>query len=285
MGISRKMVEQHIALAMAACRRCRAQLDVPGHRNAQAVPPRRRAIVAGAGLAVLLPAGLAGLAWWQPLASSSHVTAGNERLDTLLPDGSRLQLASSSRAALAIYRTRREIALAHGQARFEVASDPGRPFTVLAGALRITVVGTRFSVRHVAGPQGGICIAVEEGRVRVARGGWFASSGEAVDLVAGQAIGSDASGVLGAVSAVRAADLAPWHTRRTSFENATLAQVLAAFERYGDTGLRVRDPAVARLRVTGTFDLLRPDRFAQLLPRALPVRLASAGGETEIRGR
>lgn len=36
MGISRKMVEQHIKLAMDACRRCKAQLDAPSSPEPQA---------------------------------------------------------------------------------------------------------------------------------------------------------------------------------------------------------------------------------------------------------
>jgi RNA polymerase sigma factor (sigma-70 family) len=206
MGISRKTVEQHIALAMAACRRCKAELDAPARHGVDRganVSRGRRAIVAGAGLALVLPGGLAGWVWWQPLAGSTHATAEGDHGDTMLADGSRLQLAPASRAAFALYRTRREAELAHGQARFEVSRDPARPFTVLAGALRITVVGTRFSVHRTAGPHGGVRVAVEEGHVRVARSGWFA--GPAVDLVAGQAVGSDAGGALGAVSALRAA--------------------------------------------------------------------------------
>lgn len=35
MGISRKMVEQHIKLAMDACRRCKAQLDAPEAAKSQ----------------------------------------------------------------------------------------------------------------------------------------------------------------------------------------------------------------------------------------------------------
>lgn len=244
-------------------------------------PPRTVA----AGVALVLACGVAGVLWWQPVASSLHATAPGQRLDTMLADGSRLQLAPASRAAVELYRARREIALAAGQARFEISKDPGRPLTVQAGALRITVVGTRFTVRHGAGPHGGVRVAVEEGHVRVVRTGWLPWSGSSVDLVAGQAIGSDADGGLGAVSAVRPDDLAPWHERRMSFDNATLAQVLAAFARQGDTSLVVRDPAVAALRVTGTFDLLRPDRFAQLLPKALPVRVTNAGDSIEIRAR
>jgi transmembrane sensor len=244
-------------------------------------PPRT--IVAAAGLALALACGLASALWCRPLSSTSLATARGERIDTILADRSRLQLAPDSHATVDFYRTRREIALSRGQGRFEVRRDPERPLTVLAGPLRITVVGTRFAVHHTSGPQGGVRIAVEEGRVHVARAGWLASSGEAVDLSAGQAVGSDASGVLGSVSAVLPADFAPWQEQRASFENATLAQVLAAFERHGDTGLVVRDPSVAAMRLTGTFDLRRPDQFAQLLPRALPVRLARVGGSTEIR--
>jgi RNA polymerase sigma-70 factor (ECF subfamily) len=41
MGISRKMVEQHVKLAMEACRRCRASLD--GNPGTTAVPRRKSA--------------------------------------------------------------------------------------------------------------------------------------------------------------------------------------------------------------------------------------------------
>jgi transmembrane sensor len=51
-----------------------------------------------------------------------------------------------------------------------VQADPDRPFDVLAGPLRITVLGTRFSVRYTADASvpGGVRVAVEEGRVKVA---------------------------------------------------------------------------------------------------------------------
>lgn len=56
-----------------------------------------------------------------------------------------------------------------GQAVFSIKGDPSRPFDVLAGPLRITVVGTRSSVRFTPGIRGeeGVQVAVEEGRVRV----------------------------------------------------------------------------------------------------------------------
>ena len=44
----------------------------------------------------------------------------------------------------------------------------------------------------------------------------------------------------------------------------------------------MRDPAVAAMRVGGSFDLREASSFAQALPLLLPVRLKSAGGVTEI---
>lgn len=228
------------------------------------------------------------LAWnlWQQQAlyTQSFATARGQQLEVTLPEGSRLRLDTLSTAEVAIYRGRREVRLPQGQAMFQVAGDAGRPFDVLAGPLRITVVGTRFSVRYTPGVPGraGVQVAVEEGRVRVAQAGRSSVNEAAVELVAGQQIASDVTGLLGAVSAVSAAGIAPWRESRVSFDDTPLAQALAEFERYGPAHLSVGDPAVAALRVTGTFDPRRPGNFARLLPQVLPVRLREQGGEAEI---
>jgi transmembrane sensor len=174
--------------------------------------------------------------------------------------------------------------LPEGQARFQVKGDAGRPFNVLAGPLCITVVGTRFAVRYTPDIPGhdGVRVAVEEGRVRVARAGWFGDKGE-VELTAGQQIVSNANGTLGVVSNVALADVAPWRESRISFDNIPLKQVLAEFERYGDTQLQLADAHVAALRLTGTFDPNNLQNFTRVLPYALPVHLSKAGSVTEIR--
>jgi transmembrane sensor len=228
------------------------------------------------------------LAWnlWQQQAlfTQSFATARGQQLEVSLPDGSRLRLDTLTRAEVAIYRGRREVRLPQGQAMFQVAGDAARPFDVLAGPLRITVVGTRFSVRFTPDVPGqaGVQVAVEEGRVRVARAGRSAAHDAAIELVAGQQVASDMTGLLGAVSAVPAAGVAPWRESRVSFDNTPLDQALAEFGRYGPVHLSVREPDVAALRVTGTFDPRRLDNFARLLPQVLPVRLRERDGGAEI---
>jgi len=258
--------------------------------------PRRRAwwqglsawAPQGALAAVALMVSCGGYFAWglwqqQPVFEQSFATARGQQLEVVLPEGSRLRLDTLTTADVTLYRERREVRLPQGQAMFQVAGDVARPFDVLAGPLRITVVGTRFSVRYTPGVPGraGVQVAVEEGRVRVARAERSAAD-TVVELVAGQQIASDMAGLLGAVSIVPAAGIAPWRESRVSFDNTPLNQALAEFERYGPVHLTVREPAVATLRVTGTFDPRRPGNFARILPQVLPVRLREQGGAAEI---
>lgn len=244
-----------------------------------------------ASVALVAAGGL--LAWhhWQqqPMFEKHIATRTGEQVDVQLPDGSSLRLDTGTAIDVALFRQRREVRLPEGQAVFRVQGDATRPFDVLAGPLRITVVGTRFSVRNTPGIPGeeGVRVAVEEGRVRVARADAPVSASHAVvELTAGQQIASDATGQLGPVAAVPASGIAPWRESRVSFDNTPLAQALAEFGRYGPTRLTVRDPGVAALRLTGTFDPRRLDNFVRVLPQVLPVRMqlpqGGEGATTEI---
>lgn len=244
-----------------------------------------QAAVAGVAFTVACGGYLAWNHWLQqPVFTQQFATGRGQQLEVTLPEGSRLRLDTLTRADVAMYRERREVRLPQGQAVFQVRGDPERPLDVLAGPLRITVVGTRFSVRYTPDVPGhaGVHVAVEEGRVRVARAARSDGGESPVELVAGQQIASDMAGLLGDVSSVPAAGIAPWRESRVSFDDVRLDQALAEFERYGPVHLTVREPAVAALRVTGTFDPRRPDNFAGLLPRVLPVLLRERDGGVEV---
>ncbi|MBV7537513.1 FecR domain-containing protein [Duganella sp. sic0402] len=275
-------------------RRLTADLHAEQSASAHAVSPARRhwlmAMAPRAALAgvTLIAAGGGLLAWneWrqQPLYAADFTTPRGQQQDITLPDGSVLRLDTDTRIAVQLYRERREVRLLQGQAVFQVRGDVQRPFDVLAGALRVTVVGTRFSVRHTPGVPGadGVQVEVEEGRVRVA-----SASGavETIELGAGQRVAADRAGRLGALGQVAAAGIAPWRDGRINFDNVPLEQVLAEFGRYGDTGLLIHDTAVAALRITGTFDPHRLDNFRRVLPGVLPVELHGDIGKTEIVAR
>ncbi|MFT3803615.1 MAG: FecR domain-containing protein [Burkholderiaceae bacterium] len=249
--------------------------------------PRRLAVQA---LTAVAAAGVLGGGWlgwdrWQnqPVFGRRYATRRGDQQNVRLPDGSELQLDTATQAEVAFYRRRREVRVPEGQVFFHVRADAGRPFDVLAGAARITVVGTRFSVRYT--PSLGsraVQVAVSEGRVRVASNRGSAGSTEATVISAGQALTADADGRLGAVTTVAADSVASWRENRLSFDGVPLAQVLAEIERYGDIGVRVRDPAASRLSVTASVDLRNLNAFVQALPRVLPVRLERRDDGVEI---
>ncbi len=251
-----------------------------------------RAAFAAFALIAIVSGGLAWQHWQQPVFTAQYASARGEQLDVTLPDGSRLRLDTRTRVDVAIYRHRREVRLPEGQALFDVAPDAGRPFDVLAGATRITVVGTRFSARNTPGIAGdaAVRIAVEEGRVRVRRAqsllaelsDRLSGKRQMVELAAGQQLAAGPNGQPGPVSAVPPLGIAPWRENRVSFNDAPLSHALAEFARYGDPGIEMRDPAVGALRVTGTFNPQHPDGFARLLPQVLPVILRERDGVVEI---
>lgn len=239
----------------------------------------------GAAALVMAIACTAFVAWYPrqppPLYTKSFSTARGQQLALALPDGSQLRLDTASHGEVTLHRERREVRLTEGQAMFQVARDEARPFDVWAGALRITVLGTRFAVRYTAGDAGRVHVAVEEGHVRVVSA--QPTGAAAIELNAGQQVDGDAGGRLGAVTAVAADGVAGWREGRLSFENATLAQVLNEFERYGATGLVLKDSRVAALRLTGTFNPHQLENFRRVLPQVLPVRLQPRGDRIEIQ--
>ncbi|MFT3717631.1 FecR family protein [Pseudorhodoferax sp.] len=270
-------------------------------RPSSPASPGRRSWLLGLGRLVpqaAAAAAVVGGGWYgwnvwqrQPVFEQAFTTVRGQQQNVKLPDGSTLMMDTATRIEVALYRQRREVRLADGQVHFAVQSNPGQPFHVLAGSTRVTVVGTRFTVRRTRsglGDEGGVSVVVEEGRVRVAsRSGQEqepaatgAAEGEAIELGAGQAVTVNAAGTLGPVG--RDAAPAAWREGRVSFNGTPLAQALAEFERYGDTGLVIRDPAVAALRVHGSFDVRRVGAFAKALPQVLPVRLHTRDGQTEI---
>lgn len=257
----------------------RQQLAVPA-------PARFRirwapALVGAIAASVLVVSGWLGWQAWlqQPLLVAEYHTARGQRLPVELPDGSRLLLDAASSIEVRLFRDRRVVRQLSGQAMYSVAPRPGQPFEVVAGGVRVEVVGTRFEVRHGGsdGHPGPVEVAVEAGRVRVG-----ADAPSIIELGAGQAVVADATGRLASPHSVAAGAVAPWRRGRIEFDDTPLVEALAELERYGDTGLVIRDPDVAAMRLGGSFDLTRLATFAQALPVLLPVRLAPHDGKTEI---
>lgn len=258
----------------------------------RARPPRRwpawslvlpRPALLAAACAAVLALGLGWQQWRQPTFSGQYAAEQAQRKTVTLPDGSQLALDADTQAQVTLYRDRREVRLAQGQILFAVAPDPSKPFHVLAGPARVSVVGTRFTVRYrsTGMDAGMVKVAVEEGHVRVA--GLEAHGEDVADLRAGQGLNVARDGALGSVVALAPSGIGLWRKGLVRFEDTPLGDALRELERYGPTGLVIRDPAVAAMTLGGSYPVDHPMEFARMVTQILPLKLVpGAGGSMEI---
>lgn len=132
------------------------------------------------------------------------------RQRVLLGDGSHVDVAPGARLRIAA-DGREDVALAleAGEARFEVTRRPGRRFSVSAGHMTVTVIGTQFKVgvgKPAAGSPLPVHVEVAHGVVRVAIPGrepWALHAGESWTGV------DDASGPAPSVVPIRSSEAEP----------------------------------------------------------------------------
>jgi transmembrane sensor len=236
-----------------------------------------------AGVAVL-----AGAAWF--MASSGivdrpagYATALGQSTSLALADGTRVTLNTNTHLRAKLAGARRTVWLDKGEAYFEVAHDASRPFVVEAGARRVTVLGTKFSVRRDEGGQ--VQVLVADGRVQVSATDGPASAANTTVITRHDSL--TAGGASGEV-AVRhnteqqIASRLGWREGRLILDQMTLAQAAQEFNRYNRKQLIVTDPSVAQLRIGGTFNVDNVDGFARLLQQGMGLRVDAAGDNIKI---
>ena len=184
-----------------------------------------------------------------------------------MPDGSRTTLNTDSSVRIAVSEHERRVYLDRGEAFFEVAKDPGRPFVVHAGTRDVTAVGTKFSVWR----DGEIVrIVVSEGRVRVSDRDTSATAGTL--LAAGEAAHASRSGVL--VETMNASALEEslaWKDGYLVFHDRALADAVAEFNRYNARHIAVRDPVIGAIHIGGRFRSNDAEAFVRLLEAGFPI--------------
>ncbi len=234
-------------------------------------------------------ASLALLAWlalgWQrvPVQRMAWHTAIGELRVAALPDGSSATLSSDSRIVVAMSRSERRIELEQGEAFFNVARDPARPFTVEAGGRRVTAVGTRFDVRRDASA---VRVVVTHGLVRLQADGPDAGRRPTTLLPAGSvALANDAGVEVSTVPLPQAEAYLSWRDGFLSFHDTPLAAAAAEFNRYSTRKLVVADPGVGAMRVGGNFRWSNVDGFVRLLTQAFPVTAERKGQDIVLRHR
>ena len=247
-------------------------------------------LLAGGG--ATLVAGAMLLAWWagsvrapetaERAVVTEYATNVGELRSLSLADGSVATLGAATRLRVAMSSGERRISLSRGAAIFNVFPDAARPFSVDAGTVTATALGTLFEVR-VNGDV--VRVAVDEGRVEVAKPYMIAGRASSMltrnELAAGQSITAVEALNADPVATLDDGAFGAWREGRLDYEGATLRELIADANRYSRRRIVLAGDTAAfdEMRVTAFFDGRDIDAMLALLPSLFSVTVDSTGLE------
>ncbi|MCG8441959.1 MAG: FecR domain-containing protein, partial [Caulobacterales bacterium] len=217
-------------------------------------------------------------------------SAVGEQKEVRLADGSHIILNTNTRLSVDYTAEVRGVALAAGEAFFDVAHDPARPFHIATPSGVVTAIGTAFSVR-VEHDETEVIVADGAVEVRVApspavSGGSDAAAALAMARIAEAPAGGSAVIGVGeqAVFALAASAIVvhaqddmerrlSWREGVVVFEDDPLHEVIDEISRYTDIDVVIDDEELKTLRVGGSFSVGEIDSFLDALVLAFGIEL------------
>lgn len=213
-----------------------------------------------------------------PMRLQADVIAGTDEMPVIdLEDGSRVQLNASSAIAIDFNPNRRTVRLLRGQAYFEVAHAPERPFSVAAGTTRVTALGTAFDVRYgetdtevtvtesavvlEPGNNGSISQRVQQGEQAT----YYRMKGET------------------SVHPVDSLVALAWKRGQIAVDNAPLSYVVEEMNRHFSGRIVIAGRSLAGRRVSGTIAIADTDAALSFVREALGVKATRLGPLIVIR--
>jgi transmembrane sensor len=221
---------------------------------------------------------------------NSYVTIVGQQMDTTFADGSIIHLNTNSHIETEFSDETRIIKLIKGEALFEVAHDPKRPFIVYAGDRLVQAIGTKFVV-HLKNEN--IQVTVTDGKVKMSKVALdteltdikeldnetiqiddiYLTKGEKV-LVSGNQVPK-----LTQIKAENIERDLSWLNGKLIFDNEELFDVIEEVNRYVDIDIVLQDPSLHKIRISGRFDVGDSEALIEALELSFNLksqRLASS---------
>lgn len=225
-------------------------------------------------------------------AMQVYRTGVSERRIALLDDGSRLSLDADTEVEVRLRHDRRELTLVHGRAKFDVAKDPLRPFTVTAGGKIVVATGTSFSVEllnrqvHVLLYEGHVAVLDDvDGKTQPQRIGPRDKpvSADTALTPGRELVATRDSTDPGTVAPTDLARSLSWESGQLSFDDEPLQTAAERMNRYSKQKIIIGDEVAANLRVTGVFTAGDTDAFVEGIAALNPVSVDRSEGQITFR--
>jgi transmembrane sensor len=195
-----------------------------------------------------------------------------------LADGSVVELNTDTVFRADLGLTHRTGSLEKGEAYFSIAHDANRPFVVTAGNHKITVLGTKFSVRKDSDK---LEVALVDGRV------WFSADNGAPSqsalMMPGDVLVTTAAGVsVTKEPRKRISDELAWRSGIIVFRNTPLAEAAKQYNRYNREKIVIGDSFAATHEISGALPADNTQEFAHIAQKFFGLHVKRNGDEIVI---
>jgi transmembrane sensor len=199
-----------------------------------------------------------------------------------LEDGSKIEINRGAEVEVAYTADKRLVYLKKGEANFDVAKDPNRPFIVNVAGVDVRAVATIFSVKLT---EDSVDVIVTEGKVNVRPvTSVFGSEQPIADsfLEIGQRakvnLHNESLVVeVTTIDEVQIAEAHSWQPRLLDFDSAPLGDIVAEFNRGNPIQVVLADPSLEMMRLSSSFWSDNVEGFVRLME-------SSFGMEAEWQG-
>jgi transmembrane sensor len=224
-----------------------------------------------------------------PVVWQHFATDNRARRSIKLADGSVVELEADSTLSTQFSPDKRELRLEQGRARFNVAHD-GRTFTVLAGGGSVTARGTIFDV--ILGPDKHVTVHLLRGVVDVVPPEQGKAPGEQAPVT--RLSPGDSLRFASVVSPSPVHSLPQFDIERATpvprpavireFDQTPLSALVTETNSYSTSSIRLADPYIGALRVSGRFRIDDPNQVAERLANLFDLEMIkSKGGVITLR--
>lgn len=216
--------------------------------------------------------------FWQPGERIFSTSVGGREVVSFA-DGSKIELNTDTVLRADMTTDQRTVWLDKGEAFFQVKHDAAHPFVVMVGDHRVTDLGTKFLIRR---DPGRLEVALLEGSIRFGAADARKKSPSAL-LAPNDTVTSTGSTMF--VTKETPADIAKelsWRHGLLVFKHTTLADAANEFNRYNRQKLLIADPAVAQLRIYGTFQTNNVRVFTDVAREIFGLHVENDGDEIVI---
>lgn len=225
-----------------------------------------------------------------------YSTGVGEQQMVVLDDGSRMSLNTSSRVRVDLGSVQRTVRVDAGEALFEVAKDPRRPFVVRAGGTEVVALGTAFAVRldtRRGNAGDALAVTLIEGQITVRQLSGTPVDGLApatpVSMQAGERIrlarppGTPVGGAKQELDRPRIDDVVAWKRSEAVFNDVSLADAVSELNRYSRTPIvLVGGASFPSLRVSGVYRTGDTASFARAVATLHGLRVQEHQGRLEL---